>query len=134
VKQFLHNLALLCALLPQFLLATLAPALVMCQEANGAQVLELALSECCDAPATNAETDEPGAHEQEEDCEGCTDSAVPMTLKRDEAQQPAFVTPVFLQASPAWSWNALAPPQRLALSEPVPNAALQALRTVNIRC
>lgn len=134
VKQFLHNFALLCALLPQCLLAALAPALVMCQEASGAQVLEIALSECCEAPATNAETEEPGACEQEEDCEGCTDSAVPITLKRGESQQPAFVTVVFPQESPAWSWNACAPPQHFVLPEPVPNTALQALRTVNIRC
>ena len=134
VKRLAQNLALLCALLPQCLLATIAPALVMCQEADGGQVLELALSDCCDAPAAEAETEGLSVREQGEGCEGCTDSAVPFSLKRDDAQGPTFSTAFFPQKSPAWNWSACAPPQRLVVSEPPPNRTLQALRTVNIRC
>lgn len=134
MKRLLHNLALLCALLPQFLLASIAPALVMCQEADGGQALELALSGCCEAPAVQAETEGRSVREQGEDCAGCTDSAVAFSLKLDEAQSPVFSTAFFPQESPAWSWNACAPPQRLVVSEPPPNRALQALHTVNIRC
>ena len=134
VKRLAQNLALLCALLPQCLLATIAPALVMCQEADGGQVLELALSDCCDAPAVEAETEGLSVREQGEGCEGCTDSAVPFSLKRDDGQGPVFSTAFFPQESPAWNWSACAPPQRLVVSEPSPNRTLQALRTVNIRC
>ena len=69
VKQLLSNLALLCALLAQCLVATIAPALVMCQESDGGQVLELVLADCCDAPAAPSRTRPVSIHRAREDAD-----------------------------------------------------------------
>jgi len=134
LKSLLHTLALLCALLPQCLFATLAPALVVCQEAAGAEVLELGLTDCCQA--TVGETGgEEGVREQGEGCEDCSDSALSLSLRSDDLQgQDLSVTAVRLPESPAWSWRACGPPQGPIATHPRPSAVLQALRTVIIRC
>lgn len=134
VNSLLRNLAFLCALLPQCLFATLAPALVVCQEADRSEVLELALTDCCDATADEGEGEE-GVREQGEGCEDCSDSALSLSLRSDDLQgQDLSVTAVRLPESPAWSWRACGPPQGPIATHPRPNAVLQALRTVIIRC
>lgn len=134
VKQLLSNLALLCALFAQCLVATIAPALVMCQESDGGQVLELVLADCCDAPAAPSRTEGPSTREQGPDCEGCTDTAAPLPLRRDDVPSPVFSVAFVSLHTPAWTWHACAPPRRLLLANQPPNRTLQALRTVNIRC
>lgn len=133
MNPLFQNLVLLCALLPQCLFATLAPALVVCQEADRAEVLELGLTDCCQA--TVGETESEGVREQGEGCDDCTDSALSLSLRRDDLRgQDLSVTAVRLPESPAWSWRACGPPQGPIATHPRPSAVLQALRTVIIRC
>lgn len=145
VTRLARQLALLSALLPQLVLAVLAPALVLCQESAGGQILELSLAECCgEAEPDEAPDGAPdGAPEQElrasdEDCGDCLDEGLNLSLLRsDEQEQPQLcpcplLPPVLLPALPhAFGPDrARAPPQRYLGVAP----GLRALRTTRLLC
>lgn len=131
----LRNLALLCALLTHCLLAVAAPVMVLCEEADGARALELALTGCCEASVVAANAGEPGVRDQGTDCRDCADSALSLSLKRDDTQTLCFATAVIPAQRAAARARITGHHTRRPLpSNPVPNASLEALGTVELRC
>jgi hypothetical protein len=126
---------LLCALLPQLLLALLSPAFVVCQEGDGASAVELSMADCCqdDVPAPA------GAEElcpEEEDCGGCQDAVLALSLQRDEGAT-THVSCACPSAVPPSAWSQAARLHlltrvrpRLERDDPTPTVD----RTVNLRC
>lgn len=129
-----RQLGLLCTLLPQLVLALLAPALVICQEGNGDRGVELSVTSCCVAEGSQAGESE-RLRKSEEECGGCQDAVLAVTLRREESQASlALSLELFAVVSPSWSWDAVSPPTYAPVTSLAPNGALAAFRTVNLRC
>ncbi|HBP20611.1 MAG TPA: hypothetical protein DEA08_22830 [Planctomycetes bacterium] len=127
---------MLLALLPQLLLAGLAPALVICQEGSGARAVELSLSACCaDAPALEEHSGYSlGA--DEDGCGDCQDDTLSVSLQRGAAPYSLcahLLAPRLVWELPLQRWSApscsRAPPE---LAPPSP--ALGELSTLRLRC
>ena len=140
VNRIPRQIALFSALLPQLLLAVLAPALVVCQERAGGKSVELSVAECCgdaERPQAPAESDQE-LRASDDDCGDCLDASLNLSLVRgddqatldlclgpDLAQPLDLVLPVLRSAS-----HARAPPQRYLGVDP----SLLALRTTRLLC
>jgi len=133
VNRFLRQVAFLCAFLPQFLLAVLAPTLLVCQEGSGDQVLEFSLSDCCVVDTPRSDGGEQVC--AQDDCGGCEDAALVVSLRHDEGSfLVALPSAVLTIDHAAWSWEACASPQPAQTPSPWPDRELTALGTVNLRC
>jgi len=133
VKRTARNILLFLVVFSQLLFGVFAPTFVVCQEESGVQVLELSLFNCCTvdaAPAEGAEQVRP-----QDDCGDCEDAALVVSLKDVEASpQLALRSAAFLIDSPAWSWDACAPPLPARTPNAWPEQELKALRAINLRC
>ncbi len=140
VNRTPRQIAFLSALLPQLLLAVLAPALVVCQEGAGGQSVELSVAECCgdsgrsEAPAESGQE----LRASDDECGDCLDASLNLSLLRgeDEASLDLCLCPVLdqpqdlvLPVLPSAS-HARAPPQRYLGVAP----GLLALRTTRLLC
>ena len=133
VKRTVRNAIIFSTLFSQLMLAVFTPAFVVCQEGSGTQVLEFILSNCCvvDTP----QSDGVEQVRDQDDCGGCEDAALVVSLKHDEgARSVALSSAVFTIDHAAWSWEACASPQPAQTPSPWPDGELTALRTVNLRC
>ena len=129
----MRNVIVFSTLFSQLLLAVFAPAFVVCQEGSGAQVLELSLSTCCvvDTP----QSDGIEQVRAQEDCGGCEDAALVVSLRHDEGSLSVVLPSAVLTIDhAAWSWEGCASPQPAQTPSPWPDGELTALRTVNLRC
>jgi len=125
------------ALLPQLLLAGLAPALVVCQEGDGARAVELSVSACCgDALAAPEVSSPEGALRASEDaCGDCQDDALSVALQRGAA--PSLLCAHLLAPRRSWElplqrWST--PRRSRAPPEAPPGSALRELATLRLRC
>lgn len=132
VSPSLRQFAFLCALLPQFLLAVLAPAFSVCLETDGTRILELGVSDCCVAEAM-----ERGASDRvgdQDDCDGCEDSALAVSHKCDERPAPLVLSLDLLTTDPTRRWDSTVRPLGVPAPSLTPSGYLRALRTVHLRC
>jgi len=127
-------LVLLLGVLPQLLVAILAPALVACEESDGAKNFELRVAGCCVTDGQSAQTQQ--VRSQDTDCGGCEDAVVSLSLKQEDGQPPNLPESVLLTTVTDFgrSWDGFAPYSRAPPSSLPPNPSLAALRTVNLRC
>lgn len=126
-----RQLAML-VLLPQLLVAVLAPAFLVCDEGSGGRSLELSASGCCVTTLAVSHGDTAELHEQK-DCGDCEDTVLTIQ-QRDEKR--TMVSPSIPVRTSDW-----AEPVLLQACEPSPaptpaalDPTLVALRTVNLRC
>lgn len=123
----------LCALLPQLFLALFAPALVVCREADGTQVLELSVAGDC-APREQR-PDATGQQVPHEECGDCEDAALTVSMKHhEEASQFAASLELVCFQGVSSPWAAGARPARAPSLSLAPPGTLATLRTVRLRC
>lgn len=115
----------------QLLLAVCAPALVVCEEAEGGQSLELSFTGCCEERVDDHV--EPG-WEASEDCGGCEDGALVLSLQRETRAAPSLPPTPLLAEVPAFLPAQPAPILRARATRAPPTSPVAAcLRTVVLR-
>ena len=109
---------------------------MVCQEGDGGEVLELSVSGCCAAEdSPQPEASEQLRSQQEEDCGGCEDSALAVSLRHDEGLSLLNVSLDHVATEDA-TWSRVACGRPLSVPAPslAPLGELPALRTINLRC
>ena len=134
VKRSLRRWTILCAILPQLLLALFTPALVVCQEADGARAVELGFTPCC--AADSGEVSQASEVRQLADgCGGCEDEGLVVSLQREDEPLHWDFPPRLQPGVPSQAQVQRVSPARAPVGGPAPGAArLAALRTVVFRC
>jgi len=134
VTQLCLHLGFLLAFLPQLVLGALAPALVLCHEADGARAVELSVAGCCESETVAVDV----ANEVHgvDDCGGCEDAALELSLQREEGHTTLLVALACVAPTVELlrGWDALPSPLAAAAPDEALAGALTALRTVQLRC